>query len=336
MGKKHTQAYIPENLEYLAKDLERIRGTKSHGTKKPINQEELPKVIMKLPRKDRENIERFWELTGGINHSKNLVSLETKNVALLNMGNEAIRSLRNLFRLEYMYLYDPNIKALVDQLAEKINKKGTNISNLEAVKYLVAFFTVLHNGPKMSFEENPMKIDSQTDPEYTFDEYAIIHDMYDELKNMPDHYINFELLYDLLDMLDFEDVLTIKKTFCIEMSSSEIPEEYRKMEIDPIYTFAQVRDFKVRVFQYGRWETTEELILGNKEVGDKIAEFMKNVDILRKDWSMVANFKTKQSQLFVPHELRTLDVYDVGGLEFTDPYEIMFLYLERNIIGSEN
>lgn len=34
-----------------------------------------------------------------------------------------------------MYLYDPNIKALVDQLAEKINKKGTNISNLEAVKY---------------------------------------------------------------------------------------------------------------------------------------------------------------------------------------------------------
>lgn len=65
MGKKHTQAYIPENLEYLAKDLERIRGTKSHGTKKPINQEELPKVIMKLPRKDRENIERFWGLQEG-------------------------------------------------------------------------------------------------------------------------------------------------------------------------------------------------------------------------------------------------------------------------------
>lgn len=333
-GKKTPKAYVPENLEFLAKSLVQISGAKNEGKEYVIvNITELEKAIKKLPRKDKEKIERFWGLTGGVNHSKKLVSFNSKDKAFLTMCNEAIISLRILFRLDYMSMYNENLRNMIDYLARKINKGGMNVSDLDAIKYLIVFLVIFQNGPKMSFENDPLTIDSECSEDFTFDEYSIIKGAFNEFKNIPDKSINLKLICNMLDMLDFKDTLIVKKTFSISIPKDEILDGYQDVEIEEMSTLAQVRNFKERIFPYGAWEIVNELILGNLKGEIKLEEFMKHLDKIRKDWSEIAKFKVGNTKLRTPHELRTLYVYNIGGLEFTDIYEVMFLYLERNIIA---
>lgn len=336
MGKKVPKAYIPENLEYLAKSLEQLRYSKNEGGKSKINLEELQKAIRLLERKDRKSIERFWGLNGGINHSKKLTSSKEKDAAFMMMSSNAIESLNKLFRLDYIYMYDEGLKEMVTKLAKKINKNLRNTSDVEAIKYLIALLVILQNGPKMPFEEDSMSIDTSSSEELIFDEYAIIQNALQELENLPEGSINLKLIHNFIEMLDFKDSLAIKKTFCIDVPKSELPEGFDYEETATTYTLGEVREFKERVFPYGSWEVTNNLILGDTEVSDKLKDFMECLDIVRKDWAKLAEFKVGIKQLRTPHEVRSLDVYNVGGLEFTDIYEIMFLYLERNVILSEN
>lgn len=331
-SKKTTQAYVPENLEYFAKSLVHIRDSRIKGGNLGINMEGLQKAIMALPRKDRENIEHFWGLKGGINHSKKLVSFASKDIAFVRRSNEAVISLRTLFRLDFLYMYDEKLKGMITYIVRKIDKRGIDITDIDAIKYLMAFLVVLQNGPKMSFEATPMSIDTKAREDLTFDEYSIVKSAFKEFHDIPDQSINLKLICDLLNMLDFKDALTIKKSFGIKIPKNEIC----GMEIEPTYTLAQIRNLKERVFSYGCWEVSNELILGNTNVIANLGEFMKCLDTIRKDWSKVTDFKVGQRQLRTYHELRNLDVYNIGGLEFTDIYEIMFLYLERKFLGPEN
>jgi len=333
-GKKVNRAYVSENLKFLAQTLVRIGRTKrDEKVYKEIDHAGLEKAIKALPRQERQNIEHFWGLTGGINHSKKLGFSSKNDVAFLRQSNQAVISLRMLFRLEYMSLFDRNLKAMLKLLIKKLNKKDMEISDLEAIKYLLVFLVILQNGPKLPFEEDPLTIDEECNPDFIYDEYAIVKGAVEDFKNIPDKSINIKLIHDLLEMFDIKDVLAIKKNFRIEIPTDKIPEELRKLEIEPIHTLQHVRDFKERVFQYGAWEVTNELILGNANVTDKLEGFMKCLDTIRKNWTKVLEFKSGQRKLRTPNELRTLDVYNIGGLEFTDIYEVMFLYVERNVIA---
>lgn len=332
-SKKTTRAYVSENLKSLASTLIYIRGTKKEGkVYGNIDCEGLEKAIKSLPRKDRENIEKFWGLTGGINHSKKIADSVKKDDAFIRQSSQAIISLRNLFRLDYMSMFDNEVKKMLEFIIKKINKKGMPISDLEAIKYLLIFLVVLHNGPKMSFELDPMAVDNDITTELTFDEYSIIQGIAKVFEDIPDESINIRLIHDMLDMMDLRDVLAIKKSFCIAIPTEEIPKELRKVEIEPMYTLDQIRKFKERAFPYGNWEVATGLILGKRET-IQLEEFMKFFDAFRKDWSKVTYFKTGQRKLQTLHELRTLEVYNIGGFEFTDIYEVMFLYVERNIIA---
>lgn len=333
MGKRKVAvAYDVDNLTFLAQHLGQLKYSRAEGGHAVINIDGLETAIKALTRKDRERIENYWGLTGGINHSQKLVSINRKDVAFTRQSEEAITSLRNLFRLDYMNIYDEEFRNMVYVLNRKMNKRGINISDLDAVKYLVAFRVILDNGPKMPFEDDPMAVDTDNSEDLTFDEFSVVKGAYNDFANSPDESINLKLIQDFLEMLDFCDTLTIKKSFCIEVPQKEMPAWSWNMEVQPIYSFGEIRNFKERIFQYGSWEVTTELILGNVPEEEKMQEFMKCLDTIRKDWSQIASFKTGHKQLRTPHELRTLDVYNIGGLDFTDIYEVMFLYLERNLI----
>lgn len=332
-GKKVVRAYVQENLRFLAQTLVRLRQTKGdEKVYKEIDHEGLEKAIKALPREDRENIERFWGLTGGINHSKKLGYSGKNDVAFFRQSNQAVTSLQMLFRLEYMCMFDKNLQAMVEILGKKLNKKDMDISDLEAIKYLMVFLVILQNGPKLPFEEELLVIDTECNPDFVFDEYSTIKGAVNDFKHIPDESINIKLIHDFLDMFDVEDVIRIKKSFRIEVPSHKIPQEIRNVEIETINTLQQVRNFKERVFEYGDWEITAELILGNADVAEKLPEFMECLDLIRKNWNKILDFKSGQRKLRTSNELRTLDVYNIGGLEFTDIYEVMFLYVERNII----
>lgn len=330
MGNKKTQGYVPEALASLGKALELIRRPKKGVVGVPIlrvNLEGLQTAVKALPKKEREIIEKFWGLDGGTNHSKKISSCPANDVAYINMRNTAVVALRALLQLDYMIQYDNHLDLIIAKIASKINRDEEKVSDLECAKYLMAFIIFVCNGPKMDFEDDPMIVDTDCNENASFDQYMMLEEIYGAIHKLPDGCINFQLLLNFFEMLDVKDAIAIQNSVGIP-----IPKEWQNEEIEELKTIAQLRRFKERVFPYGPWNVTNGLIFGNHENRINLDEFAKSIDVIRKDWSKILDFKCGEQTLRTTSEVRTLNVYKIGGLEFTDAYEVMFLYLERNLI----
>lgn len=333
-GNKKVEAYIPNALEYFKNDLLTIRQRSKCKTsyRNCIDVIGLQEAVHRLPKNQREKIERFWGLNGGTNHSRRLGRDNSRDIAYKKMCSEALEAVEELQTLDYLKFYDQSISIQIDLIARKINKKGLEISDMECVKYLMAFFIYMDNGPKMSFEEEEMEIDTDLDGTFLLDEIEVLSEMYEEISKYQDNTINLRLLIDSLEMMDFKDMLAIKKSMGIEINSSTLPKKMKFEDIDIVRSVSSVRELKERVFPYGAWNVVTELIIGTTETEKKLANFMKELNSIRKDWARIADFKIGEKKLRITGEIRTLNVYKIGELIFTDAYEVMFLYLERNLI----
>lgn len=329
MGKnKKSKVYILEAVKSLGEYLDTIR--KDGANKIPntrINPKGLQEAVMNLPKNDRENIEKFWGLTGGPNHSKKMRQFDGKDVAYIQMMRQGVGSAIQLMRLDYVAMYDEALQGLVEFAISKINKEGCeHLSDLECVKYLLTFLILVENGPKMSFEKDLMAVETRADTIYHLDEYKAFAELCKELKAFSEKSINLSLIKGLFEMWDVKDCMAIQKNFGIQFD-----EDVHLDEVEKLSTFGQIRAFKERVFEHGAWEVTCGLVMGYDV---KLDEFMEATAKLHRDWSKITDFKTCERKLNTSKETRTLNVYSIGGLEFTDPYEIMFLYLERNCIAA--
>lgn len=330
---KKVEAYIPENLEKFKNDLLIIRkNSDSKRLYKPcLDLMGLQEAIQKLPNDKQEKIERFWGLTGGMNHSKRLRKDNSKDIAYIKLCNEAINAAEELQTLDFLRLYDENVSKQIDSIVRKVNRSGIEISDSECVKYIIAFFVYLNNGPKMSFEDE-MDIDTNLDETFLLDEIETLSEIYEEISQYPDNTINLKILVDFLEMMDFQDILAIKKSMRIEIPSDSLPKKMKLEDVDVARNVLSIRKLKEKAFPYGAWNVTTELIVGGEKSQKNLANFMKELDSIRKDWSKIADFWDGEKKLKTTSQTRTLNVYKIGGLEFTDVYEVMFLYLERNLI----
>jgi len=328
MSKKKTKtdSYVLEALKALQKYLIQDRRHTGVAQFKAnlINTQGLEKAIKNMPKEDKENIEKFWGLDGGVNHSKKMGLLWTKDIAFNRLRNKALISLRKLSRLEFIAMYYEGFDDMINAVAKKIDKQGYfHISDLESVKYLMAYFIIVENGPKMSFEEDPMSVETKIDKICYLDEYQALYEMCKEVEKIPDKSIKLGLIVNVFEMMDLYDTVVVQQNFGIE-----IPEETLKLfnpnEIESIQTFGQIRNFKERVFKHGAWEVTSKIVLGKKV---EIQFFAEEIARFCRDWSRLEDAKKGQKQLKTSKELITLDLYNVGGLQFTDTYEIEFLYL---------
>ena len=358
MGNKKLKAYDAENLKHLGVCVNRARPEIEGDKETPnikVNLIGLEKAVKALPKKDRETIERFWGLNGGPNHSKKIGLTQKNDVAYQNMFKEAIQSFRKLFWVDYVNMYDENFNELVQIILKKVNKdNATKISDIEVIKYLIGFFILIWNGPKMSFEENLLEIDNDYENEATCDEYAIMKYMYVILKAYPDKSVNLKLLIEFFEMLDFQDKLVAKKSVGLEIEydcrvsceSKAILETKKKMniasvnaqginpnQVETARVCTDIRRFKERAFKFGPWARTCELIIGNII---PIEEFMQIIAEIYKKWSWTDEFEKfstgKKVAIRTSSEVRNLDIYNIGGLEFTDLEEVDFLYSNRNFI----
>lgn len=330
MAKKEKgKVYVPEAFKAFGLYLEDLR---QKGTPKllktKVNLLGLEKALLSLPKEDRETIEKFWGLTGGANHSKKLTSFTAKDVAFTQMRNKACQALSKLSRLDFARMYDDTVDALVEMANRKLNMSGcSNITELEAAKYLMAFLIVIENGPKMCFEQDLMQVKTNIDKLCYMDEYEALNEMCQALQSHPDNSVNFWIVKNTFEMLDVKDYAILQKTFGIKVDP-----EFDSKELEAIDTFEKIRLFKERVFKYGPWETTSQLVLGAEFETEK---FMEDVSKLWRDWSKITNFKTTKKSLKTSKETRVLDVYEIGGREFTDPYEVMCLYLARKFLATK-
>lgn len=349
LGKKKTQPYLPEALEYFKKCMELIRRPSEYSTyssKLQVDTDGLQKAVQTLPKLDRERVEKFWGLTGGPNHSKKMTRRDAKDIAFNEMASLAVVSLRKMFTLDYLMIYDFTVSTLISKIISKVNQEDVAISNSEIIKLLMAFFIYLDNGPKMSFETDDMSVDMELKESFWFDEYEVLEQMAKEVEGYPDNSINLKLLVRFFETMDFNDMLTIKKSMSIEIEDYfknlqvttmnvgiETLKDFTPEDVEIVRTVTAIRALKERAFPYGAWDVTSKLILGNLDGKKNLSEFFDSLTTIRNDWSKFKEFKTGRKQLRVYNEgIRTLNVYNIGGLEFTDIAEVMFLYSERNYI----
>lgn len=341
MGKQRTKAYELEALENLGVTLAKASPPIGENEFPPIkaNSDGLEKAIRMLPKKDRENVEKFWGLTGGTNHSKKVGLFTSKDIAYQEMFNKAIKSMRKLYSISFLDMYDDNLKFFIYRLSRKVKNNAIyDISNLEVIKYIVMFFIFIWNGPRMSYEDDSMSIDSEDYGDSTCDEYAMLKDACLILDNYPEGSFNLQLLISFIEMLDYQDMLVLKKSMGFDIS-----EDCSKLdgvldgvtlspnEIECVNTFDKIRSFKEKIFGYGAWEVTNNLIVGNTV---ELQAFMNELNKVHRNWSKIEEYKAGQKRIRTSSEIRTLDVYNIGGLEFTDPNEICFLYLTLDFIES--
>lgn len=332
MGKKQrTVNYDRTNLQGLANYMEGVRTPVSGGhlPRFQISLDGLEATIKSLPNKARQTIEKFWGLTPGtINHSCNRASLG--DVAYRRMFSDSKEVLKNIFTLEYSSKYEPNVEATIHKLAKKVNKSGLQMSDVEVVNYLNMLFVFFYGGPNMFFETEDA-INTEVNEEATLDEYALLVETWEELKDrVPDGSINLKLLIQAIEMFDLKDIITMKN-----FSHINVNKEDRKAveKVEEVKNLQQVRKFKEKLFPYGGWWTTIDLILQPSEVD--LIRFMEYLDLFRQDWENIQLFKFGTKTIMTTQGQKELQVYNIGGLEFTDPYEVMLLYVARNLIFQE-
>ena len=329
MGKKRKNiSYEKEALESLQKHLAYFRRPLPNGNIPGITgtAEDLGKAVSMLPQKEKEALERFWGLIPGTtNHGKAIFNGKKKDLAYENMLNNSNEALKKLLTIEYLYVYDNNVKSVIDNILTKVDRTGLEISDMEAIKYLLIFLIFIAGGHHMIFENDDYDIDLEADEKIHFDEYALLDTMWQESACLlEDSSIKLGLLIDIIQMFDVEDIAIMKSFVGLPLDKLEC-----EVGIEKLSTFKAVRQIKEKMFGFGGWNVTNEIIYGAAITQEQENKLVSHFDEFRKNWSFVLNFKTKTKVIKTTQGEHTVDVYEIEGLEFTDLYELMSLYVCR-------
>lgn len=306
---------IGEMLKRIAEELER-----KELPPMKLELEGLHKAIQMLPKEKRKKVEAYWGLTGGVDHSQR--KLCYNDIALKNMMQEILDILQDeLMTIDYLYLFDKSSRDLINKIMAKVDRNQTQLTNQEAIKYVMAFVVFFINGPKMAFEEDDNQI-NKIPEEYILHEYAMIQSIWlDYASELPDKSINLKLLVETVEHFNWKQVVAI-----LDFSKIQVNKEERPTQVETLETLGDVRRFKEKFFPYGAWETTTCLVMEKDQMMSAMSEFFKELENLREDFGRIYDFKSGTYTIMTTKGTRNLDVYTIGGVSFTDPEEIIFLY----------
>ena len=253
------------------------------------------------------------------------------DVASLKMLDSVNEIKNKFYTLESLYRYDRTVHELIDNIARKINKTGSeDVSDLEAVKYLLILVVFIAGGPRLVFERLDSVINLKEEEDKHFDEYATLEAIWDETTHLlPDHSIRLRLLMNAIEMFDRKDVVAMKRYARLPIDPDE-----RSMETIPLRSVKSCRLFKEHLFPDGPWDVTTILIYGEpkkRPIGMK--KFMEHFGQFSRDWNAVEKYRKEEpGTIWTSQGEKKVPVYEIGGRTFTDVYEIMFLYLNRNLL----
>lgn len=332
MGKKNRHAgYDEKRLSNLATAITHFR--------KPIEEGEFPKVIVDLsglekaigllPSKQRKTLESFWGLVpGSIDHSRHMNTKKERELAYKNMLDSAFDVVKSMLSIEYMYLYEKNAHDLVSKYVKKINRSGyENLPDIDVIKYVLIYWIFFLHGPKMIFEKADSEIDETYGEIGHFDEYSLLNATWEgNVKNMPDDSINLKLLIEMLDMFDAKDVVTMKNFIGLPISRDD-----KDLATESLNNFKQIRLFKERIFPDGGWNVTDQLIFGEDTEDINVEKLTVALTLVSSNWSIIEEYIIGETTLVISSGVVELPVYEIAGLKFTDPYEIMCLSTSKSL-----
>ncbi len=326
--KRKNVIYEKRALESLQKHLAYFRRPIPNGNIPGITGtvEDLGKAVSMLPQKKKEALERFWGLLPGTtNHAKTIFNGKKKDLAYENMLNNSNEALKELLTIEYLYVYDSNVRGVIDNILKKVDRKGLDISDIDVIKYVLIFLIFIAGGHHMIFENDDHDINLESEENIHFDEYALLDTMWKESACwLEDSSINLALLIEIIQMFDLKDIVMMKRFVKLPLDKIEI-----EIETEELTTFKKIRQIKERMFSLGGWKVTSEIIYGVAISKEQENKLVNHFDEFRKNWSSVLKFKTKTKVIKTTQGEHMVDVYEIEGMEFTDLYELMSLYICR-------
>ena len=340
MAKKKRQAeqYDSAALTYLGVRIKNSRKEIEEGAliKLNINLTKLEEAVKMLPKKEREALEKYWGLIPGTPiraHDKKFQEGISKDASKMLMAKSAFQALMTLSSLDYVCIYDAGARELIDQVAGKVDKGGMEMSNMDIVKYLIIFLVFILDGPKMIYEEQLQMLTDEQEKIAGFDLYTFMQITWNAIiKDMEDESINLKLLMQMLDMFECREVAYMKRYVGLPLHP-----DYQKAEFEPLESFSEIRNFKEKMFPYGAWDVTSSLIFyqGIKKV--KLEKFAKKVPGLkRSNWATLEDYKGESKGIMTSKGVVELPTYKIGGMDFTDTYEVQFLCLADTAVYLAN
>ena len=349
--KPYNSEAIRKFMGWLIED-RKIEGAESDWQFKMMPQitpEKLEEAIQALPADDAASVEEFFNLRG---ESQKRGHKKLSKRELKELKEKTVEAVRKLAQIKYLMIYDySRVMYLISKIAEKIDKGNINMSDVECVQYLLAFVTIIQNGPKLAIEKSPQLVYRAIDRNY-INEYKALLEVYSLLKEQPGKPIKMQIIKSAFEALRFKDLEEVKEKFGIPSSEETGMEIFfkdfekmdpkdqevlrrhypiqnsKKMPGNALFDYGQIRDFKERVFTRGRWLVTTRLATGAEL---QVDDFMQEMDkIIREpNWptKLEDYLSGEKETIVVSSGIKTFNLYEIGGLKFSDPEEIDLIYL---------
>lgn len=331
MGKqKKITTYEQKGLEALKDYIYRFRKALPNQTipNLGIKTDDLERAVKSLPKGFRESLEKFWGLKPGTNiHGKSIEKISlttTKDVAYINMLNKSNEAIKEMLEVEYLYILSSSFKKVIDKILAKIDKKGCEqVSDMDAIKYLLILIIFIEKGPNMIYDVDlELKIEEAKEKAYKYDTLALLMTVWESNGDaLPDNSINLKLLISSLEMLDLKDVVTMKNYVRLPIEKNETPDP-EKLE-----SFMDIRKFKERVFCAGPWNVTCDMIFGKSVSQEQIEKLLSHFHEFRSNWDKILELKKESKILETSKGKKEVALYEVEGLQFTDVYELINLFV---------
>ncbi len=335
--KRKDVAYEREGLQCVADSLQKNKLQLSSYKKELFNLDGLEVAIKKMPKDQRESIEKFFGLLPEtINHSIKYKAWEKSfprkplDVSMATLSKKAHDDVMYLYSLDYSILYDENLTPVISKLLTKIDR--TNISgltDLEILKYLLIYLEIICEGPNF-YSDLAQQYSEYEEKIMVFDHYLLLHQAWDSfLAPISDASFNMALVVEWVQMLYVRDRAKLLQSF-----SLSVPNELRDyVEGSPLHTYSELRAFKEHLFPNGPWHILESIVFEDdirefdfEALGDIFSLIRRNSTELLQSYQ--EKFKT-DDYLQTPSK-RLFPIYRFGSekylYQFTDIEELLSLY----------
>jgi hypothetical protein len=258
-----------------------------------------------------------------VKHDHVLKKMST-DISARNMKIAADSAMQKLTSMENLCKFDMQARKLAQNLLSKMDRNGIEASDMDMIRYLILFLVFFVGGPNMMYEaEGEANQLSETEERIScVDHYTMLQVSWESyIGYFPDNSINMKLLLSAIDMFDCKDVAYMKKYVGLEISK-----DFQNEVFDPLETFRELRLFKERLFCNGEWKVTTHLILHQATNPIKLTAFEIKLRSLKKNrWKKFDDYRQANQVIKTSKGLVILPTYEIGGLMFTDSYEVQFL-----------
>ena len=330
MGKKKRQvSYDKEALNLLIKQMNYSRKAIRGELKKlEIDPARLETVIScMLPKEDKEAIEKLFGLVPGtICHVQMHWKKKNSDKAYQEMLRKGLLAVERMMTAEYLMVYDKNVYHLCKNIISRVDRSGyESMPDVSIIKYIKMMLIFFVGGPKLFYESDTQEIDKKVDQMGKFDDYALLEDTWRiSCKDLPENGISLKLLIETLSNFDWVDIQQMKAFVGLSYD--------KDVEVKTFYNFGDIRKFKEKVFPYGEWSATLGMIYYAKAEEMRFPEFVEIFNEFREDWGNLDKYKSEEIEIITSEGTKKVPTYQIAGIGFSDPYEIMCLYLARNCI----